>query len=136
MKLATVFSGIGAIEQALHRMGIDYEIVFACDNGDVELNLLEGKDLDDYTRLKKLRSKKQLKKQADIEYLDELGIGTIIHYLIPPYLSKAYEYLGHKEGDFPITENLANTVISIPMYDGMTKEEQDYIINALNNFDN
>ena len=58
MKLATVFSGIGAIEQALHRMGIHYEIVFACDNGDVELNLLEGKDLDDYTRLKKLRSKK------------------------------------------------------------------------------
>lgn len=73
MKLATVFSGIGAIEQALHRMGIDYEIVFACDNGDVELNLLEGKELDDYTRLKKLRSKKQLKKQAEIELLEELG---------------------------------------------------------------
>lgn len=73
MRLATVFSGIGAIEQALHRMGIDYEIVFACDNGDVELNLLEGKDLDDYTRLKKLRSKKQLKNQADIEHLEELG---------------------------------------------------------------
>lgn len=73
MKLATVFSGIGAIEQALHRMSIDYEIVFACDNGDVELNLLEGKELDDYTKLKKLRSKKQLKNQADIEYLEDLG---------------------------------------------------------------
>lgn len=70
MKLATVFSGIGAIEQALHRMGIAYEIVFACDNGDVELNLLEGKELDDYTKLKKLRSKKQLKNQAEIEYLE------------------------------------------------------------------
>ena len=73
MKLATVFSGIGAIEQALHRMGIDYEIVFACDNGDVELNLLEGKELEEYTRLKKLRSKKQLKKQEDINQLEELG---------------------------------------------------------------
>lgn len=73
MKLATVFSGIGAIEQALHRMGIDYEIVFACDNGDVELNLLEGKELNDYTKLKKLRSKKQLKNQTDIEYLEDLG---------------------------------------------------------------
>ena len=73
MKLATVFSGIGAIEQALHRMGIDYEIVFACDNGDVELNLLEGQDLEDYTKLKKLRSKKQLKKQEDIDRLEELG---------------------------------------------------------------
>ena len=73
MKLATVFSGIGAIEQALHRMGIDYEIVFACDNGDVELNLLEGKEQEEYTRLKKLRSKKQLKKQEDIHRLEELG---------------------------------------------------------------
>ena len=73
MKLATVFSGIGAIEQALHRMGIDYEIVFACDNGDVELNLLEGQELEDYTKLKKLRSKKQLKKQEDIDRLEELG---------------------------------------------------------------
>lgn len=73
MKLATVFSGIGAIEQALHRMGIDYEIVFACDNGDVELNLLEGKELEEYTKLKKLRSKKQLKSQEDIDRLEELG---------------------------------------------------------------
>ena len=73
MKLATVFSGIGAIEQALHRMGIDYEIVFACDNGDVELNLLEGEELEEYTRLKKLRSKKQLKNPQDIERLEELG---------------------------------------------------------------
>lgn len=73
MKLATVFSGIGAIEQALHRMGIDYEIVFACDNGDVELNLLEGEELEDYIRLKKLRSKKQLKNECDIKRLDELG---------------------------------------------------------------
>ena len=74
MKLATVFSGIGAIEYALHRMGIDYEIVFACDNGDVELNLLEGQDLEEYTRLKKLRSKKQLKRQEDIDRLEELGL--------------------------------------------------------------
>ena len=73
MKLATVFSGIGAIEQALHRMGIDYEIVFACDNGDVELNLLEGQELEDYTKLKKLRSKKQLKKQEDIDRLEKFG---------------------------------------------------------------
>lgn len=73
MKLATVFSGIGAIEQALHRMGIDYEIVFACDNGDVELNLLDGDELEEYTILKKQRSKKQLKKQEDVDRLEKLG---------------------------------------------------------------
>jgi len=37
IKLATVFSGIGAIEHALQRMGLDHKIVFACDNGDVEI---------------------------------------------------------------------------------------------------
>lgn len=37
IKLATVFSGIGAIEHALNRMGLDNEIVFACDNGDVNI---------------------------------------------------------------------------------------------------
>lgn len=73
MRLATVFSGIGSIEQALRRLGKDYEIVFACDNGDVELNLLSGKDLEDYKRLTKLRSKKQLRAPKDIKRLEELG---------------------------------------------------------------
>lgn len=73
MRLATVFSGIGSIEQALRRLGKNYEIVFACDNGDVELNLLSGKDLEDYTRLTKLRSKKQLRDPKDIKRLEELG---------------------------------------------------------------
>ena len=69
-----------------------------------------------------------------IEYLNEKGIGTIIHYPIPPHLAEAYQHLGHKDGDFPITENYAKTVLSIPMYNGMTDEEQTYVIDALNNF--
>lgn len=72
-KLATLFSGIGAIEQALKRMGIPYEIVFACDNGDVELKLLDEDDAELYAKLCKLRSKKQLKKEADISALNELS---------------------------------------------------------------
>lgn len=69
-----------------------------------------------------------------IQYLDEKGIGTIIHYPIPPHLSEAYAYLGHREGFLPITEEYAKTVLSIPMYNGMTQEEQDYVIKALNEF--
>lgn len=69
-----------------------------------------------------------------IAYLQEKGIGTIIHYPIPPHLSEAYQYLGYQEGAFPITERLAQTVLSIPMYNGMTLEEQDYVIDALNAF--
>ena len=73
MKLATVFSGIGGIEQALKRLGVKYDIAFACDNGDVELKLLEGLEFEEYTRLVKLRSKKQLKDPKDIERLNILG---------------------------------------------------------------
>lgn len=69
-----------------------------------------------------------------IAYLDEKGIGTIIHYPIPPHLAEAYRYLGFKEGDFPMTERLAKEVLSIPMYNGMTEEEQTYIIDAINGF--
>ena len=67
-------------------------------------------------------------------YLEEKGIGTIIHYPIPPHLSEAYGYLGYSKGSYPITENYADTVLSIPMYNGMTEEEQTYVIEALNSF--
>ncbi len=69
-----------------------------------------------------------------ISYLNRREIGTIIHYPIPPHLSEAYAYLGFKEGDFPVTEEYANTVLSIPMYNGMTEEEQSRVIEALNQF--
>ena len=69
-----------------------------------------------------------------IDYLNSKEIGTIIHYPIPPHLAEAYRYLGHKKGDYPITEHLADTVLSIPMYNGMTDEEQSYVIESINNF--
>lgn len=69
-----------------------------------------------------------------IKYLDENNIGTIIHYPIPPHLSEAYQYLGLKEGDLPITESCAKEVLSIPLYNGMTEEELEYIINKINQF--
>lgn len=70
-----------------------------------------------------------------IDYLNMKEIGTIIHYPIPPHLAEAYQYLGHKEGFLPVTEYFAKTVLSIPMYNGMTEEEQTYVINALNEFE-
>jgi len=48
-------------------------------------------------------------------HLKESGIETLIHYPIPPHLSGAYVDKGYKKGDFPITEAIANTVISLPM---------------------
>ncbi len=74
------------------------------------------------------------KREELISYLDNLGIGTLIHYPIPPHLSEAYGYLGLREGELPVTEEYAKEVLSIPMYNGMTLEEQEEVINALNAF--
>ena len=74
-------------------------------------------------------------RDALMEYLKEREIGTIIHYPIPPHLSEAYKYLGHKIGDFPIAEKYAEEVLSLPMYNGMTEEEQTTVIKAINEFE-
>lgn len=74
------------------------------------------------------------KRDELMNYLKSFEIGTIIHYPIPSPLQTAYSYLGYKKGDFPIAEKYANEVLSLPMYNGMSKEEQDYIIDKLNSF--
>lgn len=65
LKLATVFSGIGAIEQALNRLKVDYELVFACDNGEVEINIDTSKELE---HIRKLSSIEEKKKYANAFY--------------------------------------------------------------------
>lgn len=73
-------------------------------------------------------------REALIGHLNALGVDTIIHYPVPPHLSEAYSGLGLKAGSLPFTERLAGEVLSIPMYNGMTREEQAYVIGALNSF--
>lgn len=68
------------------------------------------------------------------KYLERNGIGTIIHYPIPPHLSEAYRCLGLKKGDLPVTEKYAEEVLSLPLYNGMTEKELDYIIKKVNLF--
>lgn len=75
------------------------------------------------------------RRQELIDYLNRKEIGTIIHYPIPPHLSEAYQYLGVGKGSLPITEKYAETVLSIPLYNGMTEEEQAYVVEAINRFD-
>ena len=58
IKLGTVFSGIGAIEQALIRLNIDHEIIFACDNGDVEIDVDYDKELNKIKNMKTVEEKR------------------------------------------------------------------------------
>lgn len=72
IKLGTVFSGIGSIEQALKRLKVDHEIVFACDNGDIELSLLERGLQKEFKELQTKRGKRTLS-ETDTARLNELS---------------------------------------------------------------
>jgi dTDP-4-amino-4,6-dideoxygalactose transaminase len=74
------------------------------------------------------------KRDALMDYLAGYEIGTIIHYPIPPHLSEAYAYLGLHAGDFPVAEKNAHEILSLPMYNGMTDEEQSFVIEKINAF--
>lgn len=69
-----------------------------------------------------------------IEYLKKHDIETKIHYPQPPHLAQAYENLGYKEGDFPVTEAMANRVLSLPLYNDMTDEEISFVIDVVNQY--
>lgn len=73
IRLGTVFSGIGAIEQALKRLHIEHEIVFACDNGDIDLPLFDENTTKEYKGLKTKRGKRTLTEEDEIR-LNELSL--------------------------------------------------------------
>lgn len=68
-------------------------------------------------------------------YLEEHGIGTNIHYPIPMHEQKAFAGYGLPYGSFPIAEKLASTVLSIPMFNGMTEEETTCVIETIDRFE-
>lgn len=68
------------------------------------------------------------------EYLLESKIKTQIHYPVPPHLAECYVKLGHKHGDYLITEKYANTLLSLPLYNGMTNEEIMFVIDVINKY--
>ncbi|MFQ5796942.1 MAG: DegT/DnrJ/EryC1/StrS family aminotransferase, partial [Candidatus Bipolaricaulia bacterium] len=56
------------------------------------------------------------------------GIGTGIHYPVPLHLAKAYEALGFCPGDFPVAEQAASQVLSLPMFPGLSPEQQERVV--------
>ncbi|MGL5720920.1 MAG: DegT/DnrJ/EryC1/StrS family aminotransferase [Brevinema sp.] len=67
-------------------------------------------------------------------YLAEKGIETAVHYPIPPHASEAYSYLGLKKGSFPLAESQAEHIVSLPLYNGMTTDELNTVIDAINSY--
>lgn len=63
--------------------------------------------------------------------LTEAGIGTLIHYPIPPHLQQAYVSAGFKPGQFPIAERTASGLLSLPMGPQLQKQDVEAVIDAL-----
>ena len=63
--------------------------------------------------------------------LADAGIGTGIHYPVPLHLTKAYEDLGFGPGDFPVAERAAAEVLSLPMYPGLSGEQQQRVVTTM-----
>lgn len=82
-----------------------------------------------YTLVLKEGDRNELK-----EYLATKGIPAMIYYPVPLHLQKAYTDPRYKEGDFPVTEKLCSSVISLPMHTELTEEVLSYITNAIKEF--
>jgi dTDP-4-amino-4,6-dideoxygalactose transaminase len=67
-------------------------------------------------------------------YLREKNIATGFHYKYPLHLQKAYAYLGHNNGDFPITEKVMQEIISLPMYPELSGEQINYVVENVKKF--
>jgi dTDP-4-amino-4,6-dideoxygalactose transaminase len=76
------------------------------------------------------------KRDALKDYLHERGVGTQIHYPIPIHLQDAYKKLGHKAGDFPISERNAEEILSLPIYPELTTEEIEAVAGLITEFQN
>ncbi len=66
--------------------------------------------------------------------LKDASIGTGIHYPIPLHLQKAYRSLGYKNGDFPVTERVAATIVSLPMFPNLTADQQTRVVAGVRDF--
>jgi dTDP-4-amino-4,6-dideoxygalactose transaminase len=68
------------------------------------------------------------------KFLAIKGIPSMIYYPLPLHLQEAYQYLGHRKGDFPVSEKLSEQVLSLPMHTELTDEQLDYITSAIREF--
>jgi dTDP-4-amino-4,6-dideoxygalactose transaminase len=67
-------------------------------------------------------------------HLADAGIATGIHYPIPLHLQKAYQHLNYKEGDFPVTEQVAAEIVSLPMFPQLTEDQLVEVANRVMEF--
>jgi dTDP-4-amino-4,6-dideoxygalactose transaminase len=84
------------------------------------------KELPDRKHIYHLFSARVKDRAGFMEFMKNEGVGTSIHYPVPLHLQPAYKHLGYQEGDFPVSEQAASEVVSLPMFPELTKQEIEY----------
>ncbi len=69
-----------------------------------------------------------------MKHLSAAGIGTGIHYPVPLHLQNAYKGLGYRSGDFPTAERLSREILSLPLFPGITEEQQARVVDEVSGF--
>jgi dTDP-4-amino-4,6-dideoxygalactose transaminase len=70
------------------------------------------------------------------QHLSQKGIGTGLHYPLPLHLQKAYVSMGHKKGDFPVSERTAARLLSLPMFAELTPPQIEYVVRSIKEYVN
>lgn len=78
-----------------------------------------------------LLSREEDSRQGMLQALAEQGLPYAIHYPLPLHLQKAFHYLGYQQGDFPVAEDIARRIFSLPIHPYLQKEEVDRIADCL-----
>jgi dTDP-4-amino-4,6-dideoxygalactose transaminase len=63
--------------------------------------------------------------------LNENHVQTGVHYPTPIHLQRAFQFLGHQPGDFPVSESLSGEILSLPMFPGIEEEQQQQVADSL-----
>jgi len=71
-----------------------------------------------------------------MNYLRKNGVGCGVYYPLTLHLQDCFSYLEHRKGDFPVSESLADSVLSIPIYSELTTEQLNYVIETIKTFYN
>jgi dTDP-4-amino-4,6-dideoxygalactose transaminase len=74
------------------------------------------------------------KRDALRQHLADRGIGTGVHYPVPVHLQEASAFMGYRQGDFPVTERIANEVLSLPMYAELSDGQVETVAGAVKEF--
>ncbi len=68
------------------------------------------------------------------DFLSKNGVGTGIHYPIPSHLQPALKYLNYKKGDLPVSEKIADEILTLPMYPHLKEEDIEFIVDKIKEF--